>query len=925
MMGAMDELRIEQAGEHNLKGLSLAIPRHRLTVITGVSGSGKSSLAFNIIYAEGQRRYLESLSPYARQFLHLFQKPRVEAVTGLSPAVSVQQNPGGSSGLSTVGTLSEAYDYLRLLFHTGARQLCHRCDRPLQHLDETRILERIRADFAGEPVTVLAPMVRQRKGHYDALFALLARRGYLQVRVDGKVRPVTGKSLNRQRRHTIEAVTGRTTAGGGTPPGMVRMVGDALRLGGGDLIAWGDEREIFYSLRNYCPACHQAFPDSEPSTFSFHSTRHQCAHCGGRGVIAGLAPDILFADLERPLAGLEPDAGDAGLNRKLGRAWHRALADRRIGATIRWADLATEDQDALLGEPAPGDDAPNPATVLLAELETMTPTRCRELEMFLIRERPCPSCRGSRLGPAGRAFVFQDRRIGELAAMPIDTLHPWLTKVLPDLAPDELHLTDLLRELQRRLATMERIGLGYLHLNRSAASLSGGELQRLRLASRLQQRMSGVLYVLDEPSIGLHPRDFHRLIDLLREIRDQGNTVLVVEHDEMTIRNADYVVDLGPGGGDRGGELLYAGPAEGLAAVPESVTGQYLAGTLAIPLPLRRRSPGRNGIRLRGITTNNLRHLDVSFPAGLLTVVTGVSGSGKSSLIGDTLLPVVRAHVAGRPIALPGVDECRFRGDIRRVHFVDQSPVGRTPRSTPATYTGIFDEIRRFFARLPEAQIRGLTPGHFSYNVDRGRCPECRGMGAIKVEMKFLPDVFVTCSRCQGRRYQWDVLKVRFNGHSIADVLDMCISDALDLFRHFPALRRRLQILEDTGMGYVRLGQPTPTLSGGEQQRLKLAEHLLAPGDGLSIYLLDEPTTGLHFAEIEKLCRLLHELVDRGHTVIAIEHNLDFIKQADHLIDLGPGSGADGGRLVYAGPPEGAAAMPESSTGQYLKKYLNYH
>jgi excinuclease ABC subunit A len=921
----VDTIRIENAAENNLQGISLNLPRQRITVICGVSGSGKSTLAYNILYAEGQRRYIEVLAPFARQFLHLFQKPKVDGISGLAPTLSVQQNPGAASALSTVGTLSESYDYLRLLFSSCARPRCHRCGRELVQLTPADVARRIIEDDAGSAWTLFAPMVRRRKGSHKALLAAQARKGWTQVRVDGEFRRLARIALDRRRRHTIEIPVGRVERAGRNRSERVRLVAQALQQGGGEITVQAAEGSVrFFSLKNFCPDCQLSFPDPEPATFSFQSERYRCPSCEGRGEVRHIPADALFADLRLPLGKLEPACGDGALRKKLTRAWHAALAACQPDPLSHWPDLPAGIQDRLLTESHPSDESDNPANTLVRHLDELPESERRDLEILWLRHKTCPACDGSRLDAAGRAFRLLDAGIGDLSGRSIAALQDWLGRHTAELVRNHPHAANLLRELDRRLRALERIGLGYLALHRASATLSGGELQRVRLASRLQQDMGGILYVLDEPSIGLHPQDFDRLLTLLREIRDQGNTVLVVEHDETTIRHADHVVDLGPGGGRAGGQILYCGPVDGLLQEPRSLTGMYLAGIRPFRLPGRRRPQGRAGLVLRGVRTHNLKDVDLFLPLGNFSVVTGVSGSGKSSLVADTLHPLLRAGLAEIPVKSTGAGPLTIRGGtVRHVYFVDQSPVGKTPRSTPATYTGIFDEVRRFYSRLPEAQARGLTPGHFSYNSKAGRCPRCGGMGEVRVEMRFLPDAHTVCDRCHGQRYQWDVLRVRYHGHSIADILDLSVAEALDLFRHFPALRRRLQVLADTGLGYIRLGQPTPTLSGGEQQRLKLSLHLSAADSRQTVFLLDEPTTGLHFSEVETLCTLLHRLVDAGNTVIAIEHNLDFIAQADYIVDLGPGSGEAGGRVLYAGPLEGILAARESRTAPFLKKHLD--
>jgi len=916
----MKDIVIENAREHNLQGVDLTIPRHRLTVVVGVSGSGKSSLVYNIVYAESQRRYLETLAPFARQFLHLFQKPKVEWIAGLPPAISVGQNPGSASFLSTVGTVSEIYDYLRLLFYSKARQHCHRCHRPLQKMDPARIAAILTERFAGQETDILAPLVRERKGNHRALLDVLERRGIRQVWVDGRIHDIADVTLPRQQKHTIAAVVGRLRRPGSRGRnGLPRLLEEALTMNAREVLARSDAQTIHFSLDNYCPSCQLAFPQPVPATFSFNSTCYRCAHCRGRGDVAFIPPRALFLNADDALIKLEVDVADPAIRRALTRAWHHRLAELKPGPVLRWPDLSPAQQHLLLGETA-ATDARTPADVLLSLLEDMPAAQRREYEMNLLDRTTCPSCDGSRLGEAGRSFRLRDCRLGELARMPLEALRSWIGDTLAGFEDDTGRL--LLQEVARRLDALLRIGLEYLHLNRSSPSLSGGELQRLRLAARLQQDMGGVLYVLDEPSIGLHPADLEKLLAMLAALREQDNTILVVEHDERTIRQADHVIELGPGGGSRGGRVLYAGPQDGLESAAASVTAPYLSGRKTIPLPVGRRKATTAGATVRHARRHNLKDVDVFFPFHVFTVVTGVSGSGKSSLVAETLYPLLRQRLHGA--ARNGRSEhVRVRGPLHHVYFVDQSPVGRTPRSTPATYTGIFNDIRRFFARLPEAQARGFTPGAFSFNTARGRCPACHGLGVIRLEMKFLPDSYITCDQCQGARYQWDLLRVQYQGKSIGDVLQLSVDDALDLFRNFPAIRTKLQILSDTGMGYVCLGQPTPTLSGGEQQRLKLASRLLAQAEEHTLFILDEPTTGLHFAEIEKLCRLIHHLVDRKNSVIAIEHHPDFIRQADYIIDLGPGSGEQGGDVLYAGPLPGILGHERSLTARFLGKSVN--
>jgi len=915
---------VEKARENNLREVSVEIPRHRLTTITGVSGSGKSTLACNVIHAEGQRRYLESLSAYARQFLHLFQRPNVESITGLSPTLALSQNQGLAGFLSTVGTLSEVYDFLRLLFHTSATQLCHRCSRELKVLDAAAAVENLLETWPGGHFEVYATLVRHRKGHYAAMFRALERQGYTRLRVNGRVRSLAGLSLSRSARHTIEVRVGTAELRPDQASSLLRTVEAGFQLGRGEIGLYAEDgQQRLLSRQNCCLPCGLFFAAPEPSTFSFHSAEHRCPRCLGRGAVHQLIPESVFSNMDLPLDRIEPSDPDPQLQRLLARVWVRSVAGLGLAPSRTWASLPPQLQDQLLHQPGPASAPASLGQLLLQRLEKLPQAERPEFAHRHFRTLTCPDCRGSRLAAAGRGFRLAGESIGDLAQRPLDGLLEWCRLHGQPIREARPQSKPLLSEIERRLAGIMEIGLGYLSLHRPAESLSGGELQRLRLAARLQREMGGVLYILDEPSIGLHPGDMDRLLGLLRRLREQGNTVLVVEHDAATIAASDHVIDLGPGGGRQGGQVVFAGPVDRLRQAPDSLTGQYLSGRLKVRRPATRRAQTGGGICLEGVTTHNLKDICFRLPLRNLIAVTGVSGSGKSSLVADTLYPLVQAQLRRGAGTHPTVRSFSITGGpLQHVYFVDQASVGRTPRSTPATYTGVFDEIRRFFARLPEAQARGLGAGHFSFNLPAGRCPTCLGMGQVRVEMRFLPDSFLLCPQCQGTRYQPDLHEVRFEGKTIAAVLDLPVSEALDLFAHFPAIRRRLQVLEETGLGYIRLGQPTPSLSGGEQERLRLSVQLLATPGQSTLFLLDEPTTGLHFADVERLCRLVHNLVDQGHTVVAIEHNLDFIQQADWVVDLGPGPGDRGGEILYAGPLEGILESPDSLTGAFLRRHL---
>ncbi len=943
-----DRLVIRGAREHNLKNVSLDLPRDAMIVFTGLSGSGKSSLAFDTVFAEGQRRYVESLSAYARQFLGQMDKPDVDFIEGLSPAVSIDQKSTSRNPRSTVGTITEVYDYLRLLWARVGRPHCPRCGREIARQTPQQIVDRVMELAEGTRFQVLAPVVRGRKGEYSELFQSLQAKGFTRARVDGElVRLDEAPELKRYETHDIAVVVDRLSVKASAVKRLTDSVETALQLAGGtillefvDLPADDPGRERIYSEHLYCPYDDLSFEELEPRSFSFNSPYGACPECTGLGTRLEVDPDLVVPDPERTLAegaiapwsGGSPSEYFIRLMQALGEAMGFDL-------DTPWEKLPKKARRALLT----GYDTQVHVSyrnrygrqrAYYTDFEGVlnwVRRRHSESDSDFVRERlegymrvvPCPACRGSRLKPEVLAVTVGGRSIAEVSAMPLSECADFLASL--ELSErDRAIAAQVLKEINARLGFLLDVGLDYLSLGRASATLSGGEAQRIRLATQIGSGLVGVLYVLDEPSIGLHQRDNFRLLETLQRLRDIGNTLIVVEHDEDTIRSADWVVDIGPGAGEHGGRVVVSGPVQELLDSPESLTGQYLSGRRAIEVPAKRRprDPKRQLV-VRGARENNLRDLDVAFPLGVFTAVTGVSGSGKSTLVNEILYKALAKElhgardVPGRHTRVNGVHQ------VDKVVHVDQSPIGRTPRSNPATYTGVFDHIRKLFAQTTEAKVRGYQPGRFSFNVKGGRCEACAGDGTIKIEMQFLPDVYVPCEVCHGARYNRETLDVHYKGKSIADVLDMPIEEALEFFEPINAIRRHMQTLNDVGLGYVRLGQPATTLSGGEAQRVKLATELQRRSTGRTVYILDEPTTGLHFADIEKLLHVLGRLVDAGNTVIVIEHNLDVIKTADHIIDMGPEGGARGGTVVATGTPEEIAEHPQSHTGQFLRKILN--
>ncbi len=947
-----DQLIVRGAREHNLRDVSVELPRDAMVVFTGLSGSGKSSLAFDTIFAEGQRRYVESLSAYARQFLGQMDKPDVDFIEGLSPAVSIDQKSTNRNPRSTVGTITEVYDYLRLLFARAGRPHCPVCGEPITRQSPQQIVDRLLELPERTRFQVLAPVVRARKGEYVDLFSELQTKGFSRARVDGEVVSLADPpKLEKQVKHTIDVVVDRLVAKGddtGSKRRLTDSVETALSLAGGVLVvefvdrdADDPERERRFSEKMACPNDHPLSMDEvEPRSFSFNSPFGACPKCTGLGTELEVDPELLVPDEDLSLAegAIAPWAQGSGSAEYFQRVMTALAEDLKFSMDTPWHALPARAREALLhgqnykvhvryrnryGRERSYTTGFEGVVPFVRRRHSETDSEwSRERYEGYMREVPCPECNGARLKPESLAVLLGGKSISAVCALAIADCATFLQEV--DFTPRERQIAErVIKEIEARLGFLLDVGLDYLSLDRPAGTLSGGEAQRIRLATQIGSGLVGVLYVLDEPSIGLHQRDNHRLIETLTRLRDLGNTLIVVEHDEDTIATADWVVDIGPGAGEHGGVVVHSGPVQGLLEHPDSLTGKYLSGRLEIPTPSvrRPREKGRE-VKVVGAREHNLQGVDVTFPLGTLTAVTGVSGSGKSTMVNDILYNVLAnklngaRHVPGRHKTVTGLQH------LDKVVHVDQSPIGRTPRSNPATYTGVFDAIRKLFATTTEAKIRGYQPGRFSFNVKGGRCDACSGDGTIKIEMNFLPDVYVPCEVCHGARYNRETLEVHFKGKTIADVLDMPIEEAAEFFAAVPAIARHMKTLNDVGLGYVRLGQPAPTLSGGEAQRVKLASELQKRSTGRTIYVLDEPTTGLHFEDIRKLLLVLQGLVDKGNTVIVIEHNLDVIKNADWIIDMGPEGGNGGGMVIAEGTPEQVAQVEDSHTGRFLAPVL---
>jgi len=931
---AEDALIVRGAREHNLRNIDVVIPRDRFTVITGLSGSGKSSLAFDTIYAEGQRRYVESLSAYARQFLGLMEKPDVDSIEGLSPAISIEQKSAGHNPRSTVGTVTEIYDYLRLLYARVGTPHCPNCGRPVQRQSAGQIADIVLSWRQGARIEVRAPLVQGRKGEFRELFETVRKQGFIRAYVDGELIEVSNPpKLNRRQNHTIEVVVDRLVVRADDRGRLADSLETALKLADGlvQVSRTDDEHVELFSERYGCPNCGISLPELEPRHFSFNSPFGACPECGGLGTKRRVSEELILGDSRISLLEgvIIPWGEPQGYLRKmvlpaLARAY-------KFDLNSPWGALPKNVRDCILYGDNGKQKGDFPWEGVLSNIErryaeTDSDTVRAELEAYMVAVA-CPACGGRRLKKEALAVTVADRNIGELTELPVTEALEFFQNVpvrgegRPGL--DAEIAGPILKEVKERLRFLVDVGLDYLTLGRAAESLSGGEAQRIRLATQIGSRLVGVLYILDEPSIGLHQRDNARLIATLEQLRNLGNTVIVVEHDEETMRAADHIIDLGPGAGKHGGEVIAAGTIPDLIRNSNSITGKYLSGEMQIRSPSGYRPiDQRRTIRIEGAKEHNLRNLDVSIPLGVFVAVTGVSGSGKSTLIEDILHRALARHFY-RARVIPGAHR-HINGleHIDKVIDIDQSPIGRTPRSNPATYTGLFTPIRELFAELPEAKIRGYGPGRFSFNVKGGRCEACQGDGLVKIEMHFLPDVYVPCEVCKGKRYNRETLEVRFRGKSIADVLELTVEDALHFFENQPRIRQKLETVNDVGLGYIHLGQSATTLSGGEAQRVKLATELSKRDTGRTLYILDEPTTGLHFEDVRLLLDVLHRLVDRGNTVLVIEHNLDVIKTADWIIDLGPEGGTRGGTVVAAGSPEEVAAVPASYTGHYLKPLL---
>ena len=936
----MDQLVVSGAREHNLKDITVAIPRGSLTVITGLSGSGKSSLAFDTIYAEGQRRYVESLSAYARQFLGQMDKPDVDSIEGLSPAISIDQKTTSRNPRSTVGTVTEIYDYLRLLWARIGHPHCHICGRPISGQSAEQIIDQVMELPEGTRFMVLAPIVRGRKGEYGKQLGELRAEGFTRVRIDGELRRLDEEIvLDKKFKHDLAVVVDRLVMKGELRKRLADSIETAVALADGlvEVVMVDEDRTLTFSEKFACPVHGPSLVELEPRIFSFNSPHGACPRCTGLGSQMEIDPELVVPDptLSIGEGAIAPWAVSAS---DYYDQLAQAIAERYgVDLETPWEDLPVQSRDFFLFG-TNGDRVQvsyrnrfGRRRSYATQFEGIVPNlerRYLETESDFSREkieeymtlRPCPECKGARLRPESRAVRIQGTAIHEFTSRSAQRALAWVRGL--ELTEHDRRIARLvLREIEERLQFLESVGVGYLSMERAAATLSGGEAQRIRLATQIGSSLVGVLYILDEPSIGLHQRDNEKLIGTLERLRDLGNTVIVVEHDEGTMRAADHLVDMGPAAGEHGGYVVAEGTAAEVEATPDSLTGQFLAGKRVIDTPRRRRKPS-GYVGIEGASQHNLQGIDVKIPLGVFCCVTGVSGSGKSTLVNEVLYKSV-ANRLHRTRQRAGVHR-RITGleQLDKIISVDQSPIGRTPRSNPATYIGLFDQIRELFSRTQEARARGYKPGRFSFNVKGGRCEVCRGDGQIKIEMHFLPDVYVPCEQCHGKRYNRETLEVRFKGKTIADVLEMPIEEALEFFVHIPKIHRRVETLNDVGLGYMRLGQPATTLSGGEAQRVKLAAELCKVATGRTIYILDEPTTGLHFADIQRLLEVLARLVDAGNSVVVIEHNLDVIKVADRIVDLGPEGGEEGGRVLATGTPEQVAATPDSYTGQFLAGIL---
>ena len=937
----LDKIIIRGARQHNLKNIDLDLPRNRLVVITGLSGSGKSTLAFDTLYAEGQRRYVESLSAYARQFLERMEKPDADMIEGLSPAIAIEQKTAGHNPRSTVGTVTEIYDYLRLLFARAGRPHCHQCGKPIASQSLDQILDQVLSLPEKTKIQILSPLVSNQKGSFEKLFALLRKDGFSRVRVDGEILEIEAVSkLNKNQKHSIDVVVDRLII----KEGIRNRLADSLELalskseGLVSVEAQGQE-PILFSEKSACITCGISYPEFTPASFSFNSPQGACPKCDGLGTATEFDPDLIVPNPELSLRD-GAVAPWATRNSVFFSDFLESLT-QPYGVEIYtpYKDLPEDFRKVLLygsgereltfyydhrGKKVPYKKIFEGVIPNLQRryMESNSQESREEIQQFM-NFRPCPECGGKRLNPASRCVKVGGKTIWEITALSVTACLAFFRELSRTLRGQEAMIAEkILKEIMERLGFLENVGLNYLTLDRTANTLSGGESQRIRLATQIGSKLTGVMYVLDEPSIGLHQRDNQRLLSTLMHMRDLGNTVLVVEHDEETIRTADHVVDMGPGAGIRGGEVVFSGTPEELMKNEISLTGQYLSGRKSIPIPEKRRTGNGKRLIIKGASENNLKNIDAQFPLGCFICVTGVSGSGKSTLVLETLYRILSRHIWKTRTSAGAHKEVTGLEFVDKVVHIDQSPIGRTPRSNPGTYTGIFTHIRDLFAQTAEARMRGYKPGRFSFNVKGGRCEACTGDGIIKIEMHFLPDVYVPCDVCKGKRYNRETLEIRYKGKNIADVLDMTVNQSMEFFQNIPNIRSKLETLVEVGIGYIHIGQSATTLSGGEAQRVKLSRELSKRATGKTVYILDEPTTGLHMEDIRKLLLVLSRLTDLGNTVIVIEHNLDVVKSADYLIDLGPEGGDEGGRIIACGTPEEVAKAENSHTGHFLRKIL---
>jgi excinuclease ABC subunit A len=923
-----DYIEIKGASEHNLKGFDVRIPRNKFVVITGVSGSGKSSLAFDTLYAEGQRRYVESLSAYARQFLEQMPKPQVESIEGLSPAIAIEQKNTSNNPRSTVGTVTEIYDYLRVLFARIGTPHCWICGRTIESMTIQQMAQAVFGLGMSRKVILYAPVVSGRKGEYSKLFDKLGRDGFVRVRIDGTPYDIEDvPQLDKNKKHDVDVVVDRIVLKEGVMTRLLDSIETASKLSGGTLTVEDDQgNSSIYSEHFSCPVCNTSFSEISPRIFSFNNPHGACEVCHGLGVLIEIDPDLVVPDKKRSLSqgaiipwGVPPGKFATRMIRYLARNLH-------FDEDTPFEKLPKNVQQVILHGGPLGDPYSAPFEGVIPNLtrrleDTETGEISEDISRFL-NNITCPACKGARLKNEVLHITIDGKNIYELTTVSVDELISFFRGLTLSRKNQEI-ASRLVKEITDRLGFLNAVGIGYLSLSRTAGTLSSGEAQRIRLATQIGSALMGVMYILDEPTIGLHQRDNMRLINTLKQLRDLGNTLIVVEHDENCIKESDHVIDMGLGAGEQGGDIVCQGKPDEILACKTSLTGGYLSGRMKIHMPEKRRKPGEAAIRIKGARANNLKNIDVNIPIGLFTCITGVSGSGKSSLVIDTLYPYVSKALSKSRIQQYRVNKITGLEYIDRVINVDQSPIGRTPRSNPATYTGVFTLIRELFSLLPDAKMRGYKPGRFSFNVKGGRCEACHGDGLIKIEMHFLPDVYVVCDHCQGKRFNDESLEIKYKGKSIADVLDMTVTQAFQLFEAVPGIKRKLKTLIDVGMDYIKLGQSATTLSGGEAQRTKLARELSKRSTGRTLYILDEPTTGLHFDDINKLLIVLHRLVDEGNTVIIIEHNMDIIKSADYIIDLGPEGGDEGGHVVAQGDPDSIIKAKQSYTGQFLKEYIS--